>query len=545
MALRLSQLDNLYQRARTIRDEVMRNANTALRVGSLLYDIITALSSVSLEELRGIFLVKDGDDATSHKLTMGEAEVTGNAAVDGNLAVGGDVNISGDNKIAGSTETKSLRVKGEQGVPESEFINASTHLRTVVFGDYMPAAVGAANGALIKENGEAQFKSVTVSGSLTVPEIRFNRGNVYLGIGLRSSGGGIIEDVIQTSATEGRASLKLEKGEYGAIDIGDKCLGFYHNVGWPYEGESNSEVDRDDHNGNYELKGFQSVYFKVIGFYATKDDYIDGTNLITDTASPRGSNKYFAYELRPVDEDWNIQRHPHVEMHFGQIANDVNTDRQNLVVTTTKYELMLTGLTDWTYSSANIVDIRGKLDGFSMRAVDPYGQPYTQIFEGTGSVLGNVYLFGKINMFGRDDRVDLLAKTLRVEFYSSRGSTVYVDDVDTILEAHLMYGEIDVTADALAEAGVVVSWSRDSNNPAEDGAWTPTVVDDEGNIVAPSSDGYSASRHRIRLLQGEGKVRQDLGSNWERQLWSKFRINFNIPQGDVSLSIPGEISINS
>lgn len=106
MSLRLSQLDNLYQRAKTIRDEVMRNANTALRVGSLFYDIIAALASVSIDELRQMFLTKEEDDKTPHKLTMGAAEVTGDAAIDGNMTVEGNSAIAGKEIVKGAGGTE-------------------------------------------------------------------------------------------------------------------------------------------------------------------------------------------------------------------------------------------------------------------------------------------------------------------------------------------------------------------------------------------------------------------------------------------------------
>lgn len=550
MSLRLSELDNLLQRARTIRDEVMHNANTALRVGSLFYDIIMALATINIDELRQIFLSKEEDDATTHKLTMGEAEVTGNASVSGNINVAGNSTVALDSNVGGLQTVKELDVTGDPNVQNETASGASSHMRTVVFGNYMSSVVGSANGAIIKEDGEAQFRSVSISGSLSVPEIRFNRADVYIGIGLRSDGGGIIEKVyvdrlngvVQPS---GRASLKLENGEAGAIDIDDKCLGFWHNVMYPYSGDANASASRDDHNGNYVLRGFQSVYFVITGIYANEYDFLNDENLITDREKIRGTCKYFRYELRPISDDWTTQLHPHDEMHFGMIANATNTDRQDLVITTPTYEIMLEKLTDWTWDfTLNCVEARGKLDGFSMRTVDENGMEYTQQFEGNAVVMGNVYVYGGINMFGRSEKINLLAAALRIEFTGMNGEPitnfVYADDVDVILEAHIMYGTVDVTTDALAALGSVVGWKRistDASDDPEDNTWQPTVVDASGNTITAADEGYAACRHRIRLLHGLNKARQDLSSRWEQQLWCKFNASFIIPDGSRTYSL--------
>lgn len=400
----------MLQRARVIRDEVMQRANTANRVGSLFLDVIEFLGSMDLTELRQLFVRKDADDSTEHKLTMGEAEVEGNGTVRGNLTAqgavslatdGGDTTIGGDTAIGGNTTMGgSASVGTSLGVGTTLSVGGLSSLRTAVFGDYLPGLIsGAAQGAKIFESGDAHFKAVYISEALEVPEIRFNRASVSLGVGLQSRGGGIVEEVLVDGATSGRASLKLEDGEYGAIELDDFLLGFWHNEGSP---SANASEDVDSRNGDYQLRGFSSVYFRVTGFYATESDFRNDRNLITDTTTARGSQKYFKYALR-TGGAWSGRHHPAPFMHFGQIANPTYPARQGLRVTTTEYTLLLKNLTDWNYSGANIVSIDGKLDGFTLGS---------RSFSGYGTVLANAYIYGQIDQFEHQPKSLLLTRSL-------------------------------------------------------------------------------------------------------------------------------------
>lgn len=66
-----------------IRDETGLYANTATRIGNALLSLLNFLCDAP-------FLRKDTDDATTHKLTMGEAEVTGLSTMKGGIAIGTD-----------------------------------------------------------------------------------------------------------------------------------------------------------------------------------------------------------------------------------------------------------------------------------------------------------------------------------------------------------------------------------------------------------------------------------------------------------------------
>lgn len=84
---------DIEQHIEQIRDERREGANTAKRVGSTMMEIFkyvaSAVESAAWNIAKG-FLRKDQNDETTHKLTMGAAEVKGNAAVKGNFTLGPD-----------------------------------------------------------------------------------------------------------------------------------------------------------------------------------------------------------------------------------------------------------------------------------------------------------------------------------------------------------------------------------------------------------------------------------------------------------------------
>lgn len=496
-------------------------------------------------------LRKDIDDETPHKLTMGELEVESESVLKGDLSVEGDTQLQHTNvgknlEVAGEGNFEGdLTVKGGasvNGVTVIGTANSQTNgdlimsvrglalMRSVFFGDYEPGLIAGANkGALIHESGDARFKSVSISEFLEVPEIRFNRATVSIGIGLRSAGGGIIERVEPDVDNEGNilnsgwVRLKLEEGEYGAIQMCDFNLGFWHNETVnPDTGERTAEdnalADYDGKDGDFELAGFQSVYFRIDGLgvlspndeehydQATGINYLRHTFADEDGVIGNTKNDRFHYVIRGTEGSGrSYPRHPHDGMHFGLIANnDTKTeggrtvprypDRQSLVVTTTLYELMLQNLNSWNWTSANIVKIDGKLDGFSMQSVYE-GQTYIKHFTGNGTVLGNAYIYGKIDQFER-----LQPKI----------------EIDTDGDTFLSYGETKRLTCRLNDqygqniTDSVVSWNiiRESGDPVEDAAWgiaqkatdfkdaTKNNITDDGVIVGhyfDLEDGPNAS----------------------------------------------------
>ena len=74
-----------------IRDERRESGNTAKRVGGVMMEIfkyVAASVESAFSDITGGFLRKDQDDATTHKLTMGSAEVKGETQLDGGVSFG-------------------------------------------------------------------------------------------------------------------------------------------------------------------------------------------------------------------------------------------------------------------------------------------------------------------------------------------------------------------------------------------------------------------------------------------------------------------------
>mgnify|MGYP001107809127 FL=1 len=72
-------------------------------------------------------------------------------------------------------------------------------------------------------------------------------------------GAGVIESVDVLDQYTGTITLKLEEGEYGAVSVGDLCMGIFHSE----RTEENAENDEDDGKGNRKFAGFYTVYFEV------------------------------------------------------------------------------------------------------------------------------------------------------------------------------------------------------------------------------------------------------------------------------------------
>ena len=496
---------------------------------------IASYVSARLKTLDDRFFRKDKPDTDPHLATFGDLYVKKNLPTDpedptalsgGNMLVegdaefekdvqthgttrlstkGGPTTIGGTATIAGTTtigkfseHTEIQEGSGAQVAEDgsAKFYGRESRMRTVLFGNYEPGMIaGAAHGAKIEESGDGRFKSMSISEFLEVPEIRFNRATVYIGIGIRSVGGGIIEEVIPEQEggviiAAGRASVKLEDGEYGALDLADKMLGFWHNEGLPGQATGNADAYRDDRNGDYELKGFQSVYFRIDGFYANEQDFKAGTNVIQDEVTPRGANKYFHYSLRTTGvHGWTLRHHPHQGMHFGLIANDRNTARQSLYITTTEYELSLQNLTDWNYDSSKIVKIDGKLDGFSMpsqRWNDQTQQyeTYLKPFFGNGTVLGNAYIYGKLDQFER------VAYRCYVQQSLNGSIGIGETEVETVSVVN-GYGE-DVT-----NQFTKFTVTRDSGDAASDAAWNAQHTNVGNPFSISSSDLGIDGIHRL------------------------------------------------
>ena len=205
----LEKLRTLYE---GIRDERGTHANTATRIGNAFLALLSYLA-------RAPFLRKDQDDSTPHKLTMGEAEVKGDASIKGDAIIGKD-------GFAGGLTGFGIRL-GKDGMMEADGLSLRRFLE--------------------------------------VPELRYNRVEVYVGNQWRAPGAGIIESVTPdtnsdgTEAATGEIKLKLEEGEIGKVAVDDICMGIFHD----HVAGNNATTDSDDGKGGFKFSGFYTCYFRI------------------------------------------------------------------------------------------------------------------------------------------------------------------------------------------------------------------------------------------------------------------------------------------
>lgn len=219
-------------------------------------------------------------------------------------------------------------------------------------------------GGKIDKYGHAEFDSLTLRRFLEVPELRYNRVEIQLGDKWNAPGAGVIESVEQTDEWTGVITLKLEEGEYGAVSMGDLCMGIYHSE----KTDENAEHDEDDGRGNRKFAGFYTVYFEV-------------TNILD------AQNKKFDYKLRPVDDYWNMTFHPCAQMNFVAYGNKTNVDRQTSCYSTRTYTRYLVNQNTWDQKAKNIAMQFGNLDNLNMFGYD---------MRGYSAYLNSVYFTGTI-----------------------------------------------------------------------------------------------------------------------------------------------------
>lgn len=219
-------------------------------------------------------------------------------------------------------------------------------------------------GGKIDRYGHAEFDSLTLRRFLEVPELRYNRVEIQLGDKWNAPGAGVIESVEQIDEYSGVITLKLEEGEYGAVSMGDLCMGIYHSE----KTDENAENDEDDGRGNRKFAGFYTVYFEV-------------TNILD------AQNKKFGYKLRPVDDYWNMTFHPCAQMNFVAYGNKTNVDRQTSCYSTRTYTRYLVNQNTWDQRAKNIAMQFGNLDNLNMFGYD---------MRGYSAYLNSVYFTGTI-----------------------------------------------------------------------------------------------------------------------------------------------------
>lgn len=300
-------IDILKKLALQVRNATAAGENTAERVGRTLVGIIEHLGEGNITELAKYFLRKDQEDYTNFLVSF----------------------------LAGA-------VFGKDG--------------------FAPGLTGF--GAKIDERGFGEMRGLTLWEWLQVPELRYNRVEIVIGDKWRSPGGGIIESCTPDTDEEGNqlktgtCTLKLEDGEYGAVEVGDMCMGIFHF------GDSRDATETsDDSKGNFTYAGFATAYWLI--------KEVSGDN-----------NGTFRYSLR---DGYNI--HPCAQMHFSCRGNVDKEDRQTSVYETRTYTRMLWKQNTWEIGKANIAMQYGDLSNLNVFGLQ---------MEGYSMYLNSVYFTGTI-----------------------------------------------------------------------------------------------------------------------------------------------------
>lgn len=280
---------------------------------------VVPIGGVNSEELKKLFIRKDTNDRTPFKLEVGD------------------------------------KLTAEKGLQIGE--------------SFVPGIVTGSGGFFDKfANGEVE--SLIIRRFLEVPELRFNRVKIELGDKWNAPGAGIFESVEPDKDSEGNplmtgtGYLKLEEGEYGAIAVGDICMGIFHSE----NPSDNASSDSDDSRGNFMFAGFYTCYFTI-------------------TEITGSDNKQFRYQLRPVSDRWKLTFHPSAAMHFVSYGSFTDESRQTSQYTTRTYTRMLWKQNTWEISSANIAMQYGDLSNMSIHGLDMVGY---------SMYLNSVYFTGRI-----------------------------------------------------------------------------------------------------------------------------------------------------
>lgn len=232
-------------------------------------------------------------------------------------------------------------------------------------------------GAKIDKKGYGEMRGLRLWEFLEVPELRYNRVEIFLGIKWRVPGAGIIlsctpdTDSEGNQLTTGTCTLKLEEGEFGAVSKDDIALGIFH-----FGDERDATEDSDDSKGNFKFSGFATSYFRVTE--------VSGDN-----------NETFRYALRP-----GYTIHPQPQMNFSCYGNFTDEARQSSAYETRTYTRLLWKQNDWEFTVGNIAMQYGDLTNLNIFGLN---------MSGYSMYLNSVYFTGTINQVKPDGTPVLVA----------------------------------------------------------------------------------------------------------------------------------------
>ncbi len=340
-------------------------------------------------------------------------------------------------------------------------------LKGTKFGKFIPGIL-TGKGGMIDAFGNGELESLIIRRFLEVPELRFNRAEVFTGISWNAPGGGIIESVDTVNRI---AKLKLEDGEFGAVAVGDICMGIFHSI----TSSENATEDKDNSKGVFTFAGFFTAYFTV-------------TEILDK------ENKTFKYQLRPSSVSYPHEFHPAEAMHFVAYGNFVNKDRQTSNYSTRTYTRYLYHVDGWEFEKSQIAAQFGDLTNLSVHGYNMTGY---SIF------LNNIYMTGVINQMSADG-----TSVERVPFFKGawvKGKYAYYDEVTHAGSSWLCInpdGATSEPADGNPDWFKRVSKGEDGKDGTSAeavGEWNSARGYKKSNIVRSDGASFIANRDNIGI----------------------------------------------
>lgn len=285
-------------------------------------------------------------------------------------------------------------------------------------------------GGMIDGKGRGELRALRLWEWLEVPELRFNRAEVRVGDEWQAPGAGIVEEVDTVNQT---VTLKLEDGEIGLVAYDDLSMGYWHDE----LTRNNDTEDYDDGMNNRKFAGFFTSYFRI-----------------TEILDEKSKNR-FRYELRAVSEEYPVQHHPAVGMHFVCFGNPSNVDRQTSKYSTRTYTRYVRRVTTWTFGKENIAMQLGdcsnlKIFGYEL---DDYS-----------AFLRNVYFTGKIEQL--EDVSEFMEISQSLNGFMAPGETeeveckIYNGYRQDVTEKYILFAIVRESGDSASDA----VWNNEHTN---------------------------------------------------------------------------------
>lgn len=562
----------------TLRNEVQVGTIQRIqnKVDSIANDVKSgnvggAMSASSVENIVNAvgddkYLRKDKDDETTHKLTMGAAEVKGDATVGGdsetagkstvggdadvkkNATIGKDLDVKGDAKVAGSLTTSNLTV-----TDTAHFFNLQVDKITAGSAGRISSA---ADGFTIDDVESMGGSTIRVfwlaqdsKGKAVMNMWRkldqaicqsFNLGQISSdGTGQEVSNKFfwcLVTDVSGTTPVE--RTVNGVTGKYNWIDLSTETKAEGCTVN-PAVGDDIAQLGHRGSDTSRQNANYESSYVSI-----------DPDLTPPLVAAYRGI----------TDFDLSSHRKSYHDAHGGkwygdlQVLDDVEdtlrlTQQHNGLVTQTEPDSVSIHVADGYGRDAtglykfDVERTSGDATAdaqWNMNHKNVTSPLSIAVDDLTLSVISSAIIFnfiathksgsGKTLTGAVTERLD---STRKMEIYFVVSNPFpYVRSVDVEITARLRYGDDDYSY-LLQASDTVMSWSRDSGIEAEDKAWVPTL---------------GATKNILEVhhhIPDDGQ-RKDCGLNWAKRKTVAFTFSATVQLGGQPLTLePKTVSIGN